>query len=49
MLRPVLTREGDDWVASYGNLQARGPPPDLAYLTFGSAWVGEQRCEHGTA
>jgi len=42
MLRPVITRESDEWVASYGDLQARGPTPDLAYLAFDSAWVGKQ-------
>jgi len=42
VLRPVLTYEGGEWVASYGDLQARGPTPDLAYTAFDSAWVGKQ-------
>jgi len=42
MLRPLLTLEGNEWVANYGDLQARGPTPDLAYLAFDSAWVGKQ-------
>lgn len=42
ILRPVITREGDEWVASYGDLEARGPTPDLAYLAFDAAWVGRQ-------
>jgi len=42
VLRPVLTCESNEWVASYGDLQARGPTPDLAYLAFDSAWVGKQ-------
>jgi hypothetical protein len=42
ILRPLLTLEGNEWVASYGDLQARGPMPDLAYTAFDSAWVGKQ-------
>ena len=42
ILKPVITRENDEWVASYGDLQARGPTADLAYLAFDSAWIGKQ-------
>lgn len=42
MLKPIITREGDEWVASYGDVQARGLTPDLAYSAFDAAWVGRQ-------
>jgi hypothetical protein len=43
ILRPVLTLEGNEWVASYGDLQGRGPTPDLAYLAFDAAWLGKEQ------
>ena len=38
---PILSQEGDDWIASYGQLRASGPTPETAYQEFDRLWVGK--------
>lgn len=41
MLKPVVTRDGDEWAARHGEVEGRGPTPDLAYQAFDAAWMGK--------
>ena len=41
MLKPIVTRDGDEWVARHGDVEGRGPTPDLAYQAFDAAWMGK--------
>ncbi len=38
---PILTKEDDEWIASYGHLRASGPTPETAYQEFDRLWVGK--------
>jgi len=42
LIRPTLTIDGEEWVATHGACQGRGPTPDLAYQDFDSQWVGKE-------
>jgi hypothetical protein len=42
MMRPHLSRDGDDWVASHGECQGRGPSPELAYQDFDAVYMGKK-------
>jgi hypothetical protein len=39
MLRPMVIRDGEEWVASYYECQGRGPTPELACQSFDAAWL----------
>lgn len=39
--RPVLMGEIGQWTATYGELQAHGPTPELAYQEFDRIWLGK--------
>ena len=41
LVRALVTRDGDEWVASHGECQGRGPTPDLAYQDFDAKWTGK--------
>jgi len=41
LMRAQITRDGDEWVASYGECQGRGPSPDLACQDFDTKWTGK--------
>lgn len=41
MIRPILTQDGDEWVASHGDCRGRGPTPDLAAQDFDAKWTGK--------
>jgi len=41
LFRPQLSRDGDMWVATYGECQGRGPTPDLAYQDFDAHYMGK--------
>jgi len=41
LIRALITRDGDEWVASHGECQGRGPTPDLAYQDFDAKWTGK--------
>jgi hypothetical protein len=42
MLRPLLTQEDNEWVATHADCKGRGPTPDLAYQDFDVNWVGKK-------
>ena len=39
VLRPMVTRDGNEWVAAYYECQGRGPTPELACQSFDAAWL----------
>lgn len=41
LMRALIARDGDEWVASHGECQGRGPTPDLAYQDFDAKWTGK--------
>lgn len=41
LMRAQITRDGDQWVASHGECQGRGPTPDLACQDFDAKWTGK--------
>lgn len=42
MLRPILTQDGDQWVAAHSDCKGRGPTPELAYQDFDAKWTGKE-------
>lgn len=41
LVRALVTRDGDEWVASHGECQGRGPTPDFACRDFDTKWTGK--------
>jgi len=41
LMRVQIKRDGDEWVASYGECEGRGPTPDLASQDFDLKWTGK--------
>ncbi len=41
MIKPVVVRDGNGWVARHGEVEGHGPTPDLAYQAFDAAWMGK--------
>ena len=41
LIHVQITRDGDQWVASHGECQGRGPTPDLACQDFDAKWTGK--------
>ena len=42
IVRPLLRRNGEEWIAAHGECEGRGLTPDLAYQDFDSSWMGRQ-------
>lgn len=42
LMRPHLSQDGDEWVASHGDCQGRGPTPDLAHQNFDVIYLGRE-------
>ena len=41
LMRIQITRDGDHWVAAYGECKGMGPTPDLACQDFDTKWIGK--------
>lgn len=45
IIRPLLTKDGDDWIASHGACRGCGLTPDLAFQDFDATWVGKKNAD----
>ena len=45
MVRPVVTFDGEEWIATYGDCRGHGLTPDLAFQAFDTTWVGKSQDE----